>query len=149
MQRPIKQLEVRSQVLRDPPLSDPLGDGRPRSFLELPAAADIAMQHTPRRIGQERLHAAVRHRFQIPGHAGQRTAGAGGAGKSVDGAVRLGPDLWAGRLDMGAAIGHVIELVGPHGIVDALGMSLGLMIVVLWILVRYGGDRVDFGAEQT
>jgi hypothetical protein len=106
------------------------------------------VQHAAGRVGQEALDAATRHILEVPGDAGERARRASRAGKSVDLALGLSPDLGPRRLDMGAAVGRVVELVGPDGVVEALGVAARLVVVVLRVVEGDGWDRVDLGAEQ-
>ena len=65
-------------------------------------------------IGQGDSHLVV---FRLEPHAdtGQRAAGADSARKAVDLAVHLFPDFFRRRLDMGAAVGDIVKLIGPDG----------------------------------
>lgn len=47
---------------------------------------------------------------------------------------------------MGAAVGRVVELVGPDGVIEALGVASSLVVVVLGVVERHGRDGVHFGA---
>lgn len=148
VQRPIKEVNVGLQVLRDTPLPDSLGDTASSSLDKLASALDVAVEHTARRIGQETLDSAVTDSLQIPGDSGQSACRAGRAGKSVDLALRLSPDLGPRRLDVRLPVGCVVELVGPNGIVERLGVSSRLMVVILRIVKRHRRDRVDLRTEQ-
>ena len=50
------------------------------------------------------------------GDAGQRAAGAAGAGEGVDLAVGLLPDLRPGGHAVALPVGQIVELIGPDGI---------------------------------
>jgi hypothetical protein len=70
-----------------------------------------------------------------PGSVLQGASGAGGADESVKlTSVGLLPDLRAGREDMGASVGRVVKLVGPNGVFEGLGVTLGLVVVVLGVV---------------
>src|SRR5208283_5043736 len=85
--------------------------------------------------------------------AGERAAGADRAGKAIDLAVSLLPDLGAGRLIMPAPVGEVVELVGPDGTIglirrDFLGELAGIARVVHRVGVRDRGDEAQIDAAQ-
>ena len=52
--------------------------------------------------------------FKRNTYASKRAAGADGAGESVDAALRLVPNFRSCSLDMGLAVGDIVELVGPN-----------------------------------
>src|SRR5262245_56830438 len=112
------------------------------------------MQHGSWRVGQERLDASARDVLEVSGRAGEGAGSTCGACESIDRAVRLVPDLGTCSLDVCAAIGCVVELVGPHGSAgsllsnEPLGVPLGLVVVVLRVVECDGGHRVHLGAEQ-
>lgn len=142
----VDQLDVGLQVLGDTALTDTLSDGAASTLNKRAAALDVRVQNTAGRISQEDLGLAVALLLQVPGNTAQGTASACGAGESVDLAVQLLPDLGSSGLDMGTAVGGVVELVGPDGVLEALGMAGSLVVVVLGVVERHGGDGVHFGA---
>ena len=60
--------------------------------------------------------------LEAVGDAAQRAARADRGHEAVDLAVGIGPDLLGRGLDVGAAVGGVVPLVGPDG---AVGLGLG------------------------
>src|SRR5205085_5334367 len=68
-------------------------------------------------------------KFQRHSHAGQSAAGADRTDETIDASARLTPDFRARSLNMGFAIGGVVELIGPDraarfGIRQLLGQAL-------------------------
>ena len=49
---------------------------------------------------------------------------------------------------MRLAVGGVVELVCPDGVVERLGVAFGLVVVVVWVLEGDGGDGADVGSQQ-
>ena len=82
------------------------------------------MQGGAGRIGEGDADGGVL-RAQEGGRAGQCAPGAGGADETVDAASGLVPDLRACSLEMGAAVGGVVELVGVEGPVGLALIQLG------------------------
>src|SRR5690606_695548 len=97
---------------------------------------------------QEALDAAAGHVLEVARNSREGTRRPRSAGEGVDLAVRLRPNLGARSLDVGAAVGGVVELVRPDGIVEALGVAAGLVVVVVRVVEGDGGDGVDLGAEE-
>ena len=106
------------------------------------------MEHTSGRVCKEALDTAVADGLQVAGDASNGASGATGTGKSIDVAARLVPNLGTSRLDMRTAVGNVVKLVRPDGIVEALGVSLGLVVVVLGVVKGDSGHRIDLGSEE-
>ncbi|KAJ0162558.1 hypothetical protein CTA2_4379, partial [Colletotrichum tanaceti] len=147
-QRAVDEADVGLEVVRDAALADALGDAGPRALDELAAGRDVRVQHAAGRVGEERLDAAAADVLEVPRDAGERARGARGAGEGVDAAARLLPDLGPRGLDVGAAVGRVVELVRPDGVVEPLGVAPRLVVVVVRVLERHGGHGVDLGAQQ-
>lgn len=95
---------------------------------------DVAVEHAAGRVREDALGAAVGDFFEVAGDAGEGAACARGAGEGVDAPGELRPDFGAGGLDVGAAVGGVVELVGPDGVGEGGGVALGLVVVVLGVL---------------
>ena len=94
----------------DARLADALGD---RGALALENAAGvIGVERRAIGVGQRDLDPFVAL-FQRHGDAGERAAGADRADEAVDAPLGLLPDLRAGGFVMAAAVGDVVELVGP------------------------------------
>jgi hypothetical protein len=148
VQRAVKQVNVGLQVVRHAALSDALGNRPTLALSQLAAALDVRVQDRPRGVGEEALDAAVADVLEVAGYAGKRAAGTCCASESVDLATGLVPDLRASGLNVRLAVGGVVELVGPDGVVEALGVALGLVVVVLRVVEGDGGDGVDFSAEE-
>lgn len=121
-------------------------DGTATTLNKRAAALDVRVEDTARRIGQEDLGLAVALLLQEPGNSSQGTSSTGRAGESVNLTVQLLPDLRSSGLDMGAAVGRVVELVGPDGVLEALGVASSLVVVVLGVVECHGRDGVHFGA---
>jgi hypothetical protein len=90
----------------------------------LPAATPVRQPPGPRQAPQPPQQpssplAAASHpllaRLEAHGNTGQRAAGAHGGHKGINRAIRLRPDFRRCGLDMGPAVRHIIELVGPDG----------------------------------
>lgn len=107
------------------------------------------MQDTSRRIGEDTLDAAFTDGLEVSCDACNSTASTTGACESINVAASLVPDLGTRCLNMCATVGNVVELVGPHGVVEFLGVSLGLVVVVVRVLESDSRDRVDLGTEQS
>ena len=148
MQRPIHKIDIRLQILRHPALPYPLGDRAPRPLLQFPSRCNVRMQHRARRIGQEALHPPIRHIFQIARDPGQRAARPRRTRKRIHLPTRLIPDLRPRALQMRPPVRHIVELIRPHRVLQALSMALRLMVVILRVLVRDRGHREDLRSEQ-
>ena len=74
----------------------------------------VVVERSTFRIGQPNFDVRVA-RPQRFGNAGQRAARTNGADETVNAAIGLLPDFGARGLRMGAAIGGVVELIGPDG----------------------------------
>lgn len=154
VQSAIQLVDLGLQIVRDPSLPNALGDTPALPLLQLPAGADVRVENRPRRVGQERLDPPPAHVLEVPRRAGQRAPRPRGAREGVDPAAGLRPDLRARGLDVRAPVRNVVELVRPHGPVlgvlglPALRVPFGLPVVVLRVLPRDRGDRVDFRAQQ-
>src|SRR6202008_1846127 len=62
----------------------------------------------------------------------------------------LFPDLWPGRLIMGHAVGHIVELIGPKTFWCLCGDASGDANVIVGIFIRlfrYGSDFSAHGAQ--
>lgn len=129
-------------------MADAFGDAGPAPVAELAAADDVRVQDAAGRVGQVGLHTAVGDRFEVSRDAAEGSRRAGGAGEGVDPAGGLVPDLRAGGFEVGAPVGHVVELVGPDGVGDGGGVAAGLVVVVVRMVVGDGGDRVDGRAQE-
>ena len=96
---------------------------------------DQPVQHTTRRVGQPALHPALALLLQVPRHTRQRPARARRADERVElAAVCLLPYFRTRREDVGAAVRLVVELVRPDGVVERVGVSLCLVVVVLRVV---------------
>src|SRR5690606_37294323 len=129
------------EVGGDATLADALAD-RAAFGLQL-AAGVVAVEGGAVRVGEADDHVGI---LLAPGHgdARQRAAGPHRADKAVHLAPRLAPDLGAGALDVGLAVGDVVELVGPDRAGRLLrGQLLGQTPRVADVVVGVGvGDRV-------
>ena len=138
------------QVRRHPPLADPLGD-RGAFRLEL-AVLVVIVKRRAHGIGDgdDDFGVALLERHA---DAGDGAAGADGADEAVHFTLGLLPDLRPGALEMGLAVGDVVELIGPDGAVGLLfvelfGEAAGIFDVVVVIGVRHGGHLDQLGAAQ-
>ncbi|EFY98819.2 hypothetical protein MAA_05958 [Metarhizium robertsii ARSEF 23] len=148
MQRPVQQVNVRLQVIRDASLPNALRDTRPRPLNQLPPRANIRVQHAPRRIGQVAPHPAPRHVLQVPRDAGESARRARRARERVHAPRRLGPDLRPRRLNVCAPVGRVVKLVRPDSVVEGLGVPPRLVVVVVRVVKGHGRHGVHLGAEE-
>jgi hypothetical protein len=137
------------EVVGDTSLTNALGDAAAAALAELAAALDVAVQHGPGGVREPALGAAVGDFLQVAGDAGKGASGSRGAGKSIQHAAGLRPQLRPGGFDVSAAVRGVVELVCPDCVLEAFGVTLCLVVVVLRVLEGDGGDRVDFCAEET
>ena len=129
-----EKLKVRLQVIRHTTLSDPLSNAAGPYTLGLAVLYHI-VQHRSGRIGEPSLDTAVGLLRKVAGDTGQRTACAGRANECIEfAAVGLFPDFRAGGEDMRIAVGGVVELVGPYGVVERVGVPLRLVVVVLRVV---------------
>ncbi len=127
------------------------------SVIELPSDLSsplgvIVEECRPLRVGDADLDVLVarleRHRY-----AAQRAARADRADEAIDLAAGLFPDFRTGAFDVGAAVGGVVELVGPDGAVRQLGIELlgqpaAELHVVVGVLVRLGRNLDELGAVE-
>ena len=86
-----------------------------------------------------------------PRHAGQRAARTDRTDEAVDLAIRLLPDLGAGRFQMKVTVGKIFELIGPPGamrfrFVERFREPPGGMHKMIGVLVRHGRNQLHFGA---
>ena len=105
----------------------------------------VIVEGRPHRIGERDADFRI-PRLEAHADAGKGSARADGGHESVDLAFRLLPDLRSRRLDMGLAVRHVVELVGPQG-ADGGGEPGRILHIVVRILVGNGGDLDELGAE--
>src|SRR5690606_3539290 len=98
-----------SDVGGDSPQADALGDRAARA-LEL-AVGDPVVHGRAHGVGGGDADLRVL-RLEVDGGTGQGAAGADRAGEAVDAPVGLFPDLGAGGVDVGLAVGEVLPLVG-------------------------------------
>jgi len=124
----VKEFERGFQVLSNAALANSLRDGADTLSFQL-AQLDVIVEHRAWRVGQEDLDLRV-DLLQEGGSPTEGTSCARGAGKAVDLALRLGPDLGAGGLNVGLHVGNIVELVCPHRIRDRLGEGLSLVIII-------------------
>ena len=116
-------------------VADPLGD-RAALGVEF-AAAGPAVQGAAVGIGQHAAHPRV-PLLEVQGHSGIGAAGAGGRHPGIHLPAALLPDLRTGARVMGAAVGEVVELVGPNGTGNLGGDAAGEPHVVVRVGVRHG-----------
>ena len=121
-------------------LPDPFGD---RAALRLELAVGVVI--VERRAHGVREADGYRGLALLERHAdpGERAAGADGTDEAIDLAPGLFPDLGPRRLDVGLAVGHVVELVGPDRAVrlllrELVGKPPRILHVVVGVAV---GDR--------
>src|SRR5690606_22448416 len=89
---------------------------------------------------------------QALGDAREGATRADGADEAVDAAAGLFPDFRRRGLDMGLAVGGVVELVGPYGAArlargQRLGEAARVFHVVVRVAVGHRGDLDQFGTE--
>lgn len=147
-QRPVQQVNVRLQVVRDAALADALGDAGAGPLDQLAARGNVRVQHAAGGVCKEALDAAAGDVLEISRRASKSPSSAGRAGEGVHLAARLRPYLGPRRLDVRAAVGRVVELVRPDGVVQGLGMPLRLVVVVLRVVKRHGRHGIHLGAQQ-
>lgn len=147
--RVVEQVDIGLQVVGDAALANSLCDTAALSLTQLAAGLDVAVKNTAWGIGNDALDAAVADGLEVSRDAGNGTSSTAGASKGIDVTTSLIPDLGAGGLDVGAAIGDVVELISPDSVVEALGVAASLVVVVLWVLKGDGRHGVDFGTEQS
>lgn len=113
-----------------------LSDGAgPSPLLDFESAVDIFEQDRAGRVGEEALDPTLALVLEVPRHARKRTSGTCGASKGVEvTAPSLCPDLRARRVDVCLAIGDVVELVRPHGVLERGGVPGSLVVIVLGII---------------
>ena len=82
------------------------------------------------------------------GGAGQCAAGTHGAGERVDLTLGLCPYFWTGGFIVRQAIGGIVKLVGPNGIVQSLCVATCLLLEVHVVAIRHRWYHANFGAER-
>ena len=50
---------------------------------------------------------------------------------------------------MSLSVGNVIKLVRPYGIVQGIRISFSLVVVILRVIERHGGDRSNVGSQHS
>ena len=86
--------------------------------------------------------------LEAEAHTGDRAAGARRAGEAVDPPVHLRPDLVGGTDDVRAAVGDIVELIGPDRPGRLLGDAARLVHEVAGAGIRRGRHRHQLGAER-
>jgi hypothetical protein len=115
-----------------PPRDDPLTlRNRAVPFsLQLPVLHQV-VKHRSGRVRQPALYPPPALLRQISRHARERPSRSRRADERVEvTSVGLLPDLRASGDDVGVAVRDVVELVGPDGVIEGLGESGGLVVVV-------------------
>ena len=162
MKRIIYQFDIRLQIIRHPPLSNPypksapyrasfmstLRDTPPTTLNQLPPTLNIRIQHTPRWIRQKRLYPSTTVLLQNPGDTRQCPCGPCRAGKPVNFPGCLFPDLGACGFNVRTTIRRVVELVCPDAVGSSFGVAFGLVIVVFGVFVGHRGHGVNFGSQH-
>ena len=97
-------------------------------------------------VGQHALHLGVLL-LEIERHPRIGAAGARGRHPGIHLAGGLPPDLRAGAVEVGPAVGQVVELVGPHGPGDFGGDAARQPHVVVGVAVGNGGHRAHLSPE--
>ena len=139
------------KVCGDAALTDALGDRGAFGFQF--ASLDPGIDRGTHRVGGGDADVRIA-RLQRHGDTCQRAAGADGAGEAVHLALRLLPDFGARGFLMRAAVGHIVELVGPDGAAGfgfgkLLGKARGNLHIVVRVLVRHGGHFDQLRAQKT
>src|SRR5439155_5376226 len=96
------------QVARDAALADAFHDGA--ALGAQLAVLDVVVHRGAHRVGRRDHHTRLAL-LQVLADAGQRATGADRTDEGVDAAVRLPPDLRAGRADVAVAVGQVVPRV--------------------------------------
>ena len=99
------------------------------------------------RIGQRDAHGLVELLEAHP-DACERAAGTYRAGEAVDAAFHLLPDLARGAFDVRAAVGDVVELVGPDRAFGLFRQAAAGMDEVAGVGELGRRDQDQFGAER-
>lgn len=117
------------------------------SFHQLAAALHVTVQHAPRRIRKPDLHilALFPH---VSAHTTQRASSTSRTNECIDLPVGLAPDFRSRSRVVRVSVGLIVELVRPNSVGERLCISLRLMIIVLWIVVRDGWNSSDIGAQH-
>lgn len=132
------------QVCGDPAVADAF---RNRIALALQfAVLDPVVERAAVGIGQHDFYVRLLL-LQVAGDAGQGAASAGSAGESVDAAMRVVPDFWAGCCVVCLAVGEIVELLGPDGVGQFLCEAAGDFLVIVVVGVGDGFDGAHFGAK--
>lgn len=144
-ERPVEQIDVGLQVVGDTALSNALRDTASTSLDQVAAALDVAVENTAWRIGKETLHAAIAGGLEVPCDTSKSASCSGSTCERIDLSISLSPDLGSSGLNVGLAVGGVVELVRPYGIFQRLGMSARLVVVILRVVKCNSGHRIDLG----
>src|SRR5205085_4723837 len=131
-------------VLRDAALADALGNRRALG-LQL-AALEPAVHCRAHRIGDGDAHLRTLL-LQVAADAGERAAGADGAGEAVYLAAGLLPDLGAGAAIVAIGVRRVVPLVRPEG-AEFFRDALRHVHIVVRILVRHRRHFAQLGAAK-
>ena len=109
--------------------------------------ADELKQSAARRVGEYGAHAGIL-RLEIFRHTSNGAAGTAGGDEGVDASFRLLPDFRARGLNMGTAIGRVVELIGPDCVRQFGRHAPRHFLIVIRIAVGHGLDAMHFSTER-
>ena len=132
------------QVGGNAAVANPLGDRTSLTDQLTPASPGV--QGAAVGVGQHAAHGGFLL-LQIQGNPGIGAAGASGRHPGIHRPSGLLPDLRTGGVEMGAAVGQVVELVGPHGPRRFGGDTARKPHVVVGVAVRHRRHRAHLGAE--
>lgn len=116
--RSVQGADIRLEVVCDAALTNTLSNTAAGALGQLSAALNVTVKDTSGRVREERLHAVVANLLEVIGNSGKSTSCASRAGERIKLSPSLRPDLWTGGFDVRSAIGGVVELVGPHSIIQ-------------------------------
>ena len=97
-------------------------------------------------IGKDAAHRRVLL-LEVESHAGVGAAGAGSRHPGIHPTAALLPDLRPGGVVVGAAVGQVVELVGPDGAGGLRGDAARKPHVVVGVAVGHRRHRAHLGAQ--
>src|SRR6185437_9003559 len=130
---------------RDAADADALGDRAAAGGLD-DTVADVLVERAAGRIGEHRAHLGTA-RLEELGHARHGATGTAGGNEGIDLTFGLLPDLRTRGLHMRAAIGGVVELIGPDRSGQLVGQATCDLLIMVGIAVGHGLHAAHFGTE--
>ena len=110
----------------------------------------IRVQHRARRISEPTLHLSTRNILQVSCCTSERATGSCGTDEAIQTCLtRLCPNFRTRSENVCLAVGDIVELVRPDGVLELLSVTRCLVVVVLWVSEWDSGNRVHLSSQHT